>query len=112
MAYLIRPQWICLPLAALFFLSGPASDARAEGEDLGKQVFTTISQPPCMACHTLAAAGATGEVGPNLDKLKPDEDKVKRAVTGGVGNMPPFNETLNKEQIEAVSRFVANAVKK
>lgn len=114
MTLLIRPRWIHLPLAALFFLclSGLSFDAHAQSEELGKQVFTTIAQPPCMACHTLAAADATGEVGPNLDKMKPNEDKVRLAVERGVGNMPPFNETLNKEQIEAVSRFVANAAKK
>lgn len=111
MAHPIRPQWICLPLVALFFLSGPLFEARAQGEELGKQVFTSIAQPPCKICHTLAAVGATGEIGPNLDKMKPTEDKVQRAVERGVGNMPPFNEILNKEQIAAVARFVAKAVR-
>jgi mono/diheme cytochrome c family protein len=37
----------------------------------GKSVFTGIGG--CSSCHTLAAAGATGTVGPNLDtRLKPD----------------------------------------
>jgi len=99
-------------LAALFLLSGLLFEARAQSEELGKQVFTSIAQPPCMICHTLAAVGATGEIGPNLDKMKPTEDKVRLAVERGVGNMPPFNEILNKEQIAAVARFVANAAKK
>jgi cytochrome c551/c552 len=37
----------------------------------GKQVFTGIGG--CGACHTLAAAGTTGTVGPNLDtRLRSD----------------------------------------
>ena len=27
----------------------------------------------CASCHTLAAAGSTGTVGPNLDQLKPSD---------------------------------------
>jgi cytochrome c2 len=33
----------------------------------GKKAFTDSG---CSACHTLAAAGATGKIGPDLDKLK------------------------------------------
>ncbi len=33
----------------------------------GKQVFLSGSSPSCSACHTLAAAGSTGAIGPNLD---------------------------------------------
>ena len=35
----------------------------------GADVFTTAG---CPNCHTLAAAGANGRVGPDLDRLKPD----------------------------------------
>ena len=34
----------------------------------------------CAGCHTLKAAGATGNVGPNLDALKPPEPTVKHQV--------------------------------
>ena len=39
-----------------------------------------------------------------------NSERVRMAVEGGVGNMPPFGETLTREQIEAVSRYVADAV--
>ena len=94
-----------------FFLLVFSFQAHSQSADLGKQVFTTISQPPCGLCHKLAAADATGEIGPNLDELKPDEEKVRRAVERGVGNMPPFGEVLSKEQIDAVTKFVADAVR-
>ena len=41
----------------------PTGDAAA-----GKQVFESAG---CVACHTLADAGSTGTVGPNLDDAKP-----------------------------------------
>jgi mono/diheme cytochrome c family protein len=99
-------------LAALpLLLSVFPLPARSQSADLGKQVFTEIAQPPCALCHKLAAAGAAGEIGPNLDELKPNEDKTRRAVERGVGNMPPFGEVLTKEQIEAVTKFVAQSVR-
>jgi hypothetical protein len=33
----------------------------------GKLYFTSGTSPACASCHTLAAAGAQGVVGPNLD---------------------------------------------
>jgi mono/diheme cytochrome c family protein len=106
----IDPKWLCVPLS-LLVLTGLSFQAHAQSEELGKQVFTTIAQPPCAVCHKLQAAGAVGEVGPSLDELKPTEEKIRLAVERGVGNMPPFDEVLTKEQIEAVTRFVAKAVR-
>ena len=40
-----------------------AGDAAA-----GKEVFASAG---CAGCHTLADAGSTGTVGPNLDEAKP-----------------------------------------
>ncbi len=111
MKFLTGTKRVCLPFALLFVI-GLTLQAHAQNDELGKHVFTSAAEPPCMVCHTLAAAGAVGEIGPNLDELKPTEDRVRRAVQQGVGNMPPFGEVLNKEQIEAVARFVANAVRK
>lgn len=84
--------------------------AGAAAQEAGRDIFTANAAPPCALCHTLADAEATGEIGPNLDELKPDEDRVRRAVTGGVGNMPAYSETLNSDQIAAVARYVAKAV--
>ena len=45
----------------------------------------------CAACHTLKAANAVAEVGPNLDDLKPNKalvlNTIKNGMTGN-GNMP------------------------
>ena len=75
---------------------------------LGREVFLERAEPRCGICHTLADAGAEGAVGPNLDDLKPNEDQVRTAVKGGVGAMPPFEEVLSAEEIEAVAHYVAS----
>jgi sulfite dehydrogenase len=54
----------------------------------------------------LAAANAAGKIGPSLDELKPDADRVARAVKQGVGVMPPY-ESLTDEQIATLARYVA-----
>ena len=46
----------------------------------------------CGGCHTLAAAGATGNVGPSLDVSKPTEALVIDRVTNGKGAMPSFSD--------------------
>jgi cytochrome c6 len=79
----------------------PAGDPAA-----GKAVFT--GSAGCSSCHTLADAGATGNVGPNLDDLKPSYDAVEKQVTNGGGVMPAFKDTLTQKQIEDVSAYVSS----
>jgi mono/diheme cytochrome c family protein len=76
-------------------------------ETLGRKVFTQIAQPPCALCHQLQAAGAAGKVGPSLDELQPDKQRVLETVRTGIGPMPPFADKLTPEQIEAVADYVA-----
>ena len=79
----------------------------AATEDEGRKVFTQAAQPPCALCHTLAAAGAEGTIGPSLDELKPDKPRVMQAVRKGLGAMPAFEGKLTDAQIEAVADYVA-----
>jgi mono/diheme cytochrome c family protein len=69
----------------------------------GKEVF--LAQ--CGSCHTLADAGTTGSVGPNLDAAKPPVDLVVERVTNGQGIMPSFSDTLSEQQIADVAAYVA-----
>ena len=69
----------------------------------GKAVFTSAG---CVGCHTLADAGATGTVGPNLDEAKPDSELVVTRVTKGMGAMPPFAGQLTDQQIADVAAYV------
>jgi mono/diheme cytochrome c family protein len=72
----------------------------------GKAVFTSAG---CVSCHTLADAGATGTVGPNLDDAKPDTELVVTRVTKGMGAMPPFAGQLTDQQIADVAAYVTQA---
>ena len=72
----------------------------------------TIFQSTCASCHTLAAAGAHGTIGPNLDQLKPSETIVQHQVEVGGGVMPAFKGTLTAAQITAVAKFVASSAGK
>ena len=74
----------------------------------GAAIFKTN----CASCHTLAAAGATGTVGPDLDQLKPPLARVVRQVTNGGAIMPAFKGTLTAAQIQAVAKYVSSSAGK
>lgn len=64
----------------------------------------------CAGCHTLAAAGSTGTIGPNLDQLKPSMAIVVKQVTNGGAIMPAFGGKLSAAQIQAVAQYVSSSV--
>jgi mono/diheme cytochrome c family protein len=65
----------------------------------------------CAGCHTLAAAHATGTVGPNLDTVspKPDFRLATARVTLGKGVMPSFKGQLTDQQIADVAAYVVKS---
>ena len=83
----------------------PALDLKGD-PTAGKAVFTSAG---CVGCHTLADAGATGTVGPNLDEAKPDNELVVTRVTKGQGAMPAFAGQLTDQQIADVAAYVTQA---
>ena len=84
----------------------PPPPAAGGSTAVGKEVFASAG---CGACHTLADAGATGTVGPNLDEAKPSAELVVDRVTNGMGAMPPFADQLSEEQITEVAAYVSAA---
>jgi uncharacterized membrane protein len=70
----------------------------------GKAVFASAR---CGGCHTLADAGTTGNVGPNLDGAEPSRGLVRQRVTNGRGAMPSFRTQLDSAQIESVAAYVS-----
>ena len=86
-----------------------ALPAAARADEEGRRLFTGLT-PACALCHTLKDAGATGAVGPSLDELRPDRERVIKALRNGVGQMPPFAH-LSDAQIEALARYVEAATK-
>lgn len=84
----------------------PTTTSPADLGAQGKEVFASAG---CSGCHTLADAGATGTVGPNLDDAKPNLQLVTDRVTNGKGAMPSFKGQLNDAQIQAVATYVSQA---
>ena len=78
--------------------------------ELGLEIYNNKAQ--CGSCHTLQAAKSDGEIGPNLDMLKPRLEQVVNAVTNGIGVMPPWEDILTPEEIEAVAYFVFKSTNK
>ncbi|HWG54998.1 MAG TPA: c-type cytochrome [Gaiellaceae bacterium] len=84
--------------------AGEATPNAGQTEPSGADVF---AQNGCGSCHTLAAAGSAGTVGPNLDEAKPSPERARQFVAEGAGAMPSFADTLDDAQIEAVAQYVS-----
>jgi mono/diheme cytochrome c family protein len=109
--------WLAAAFAVIVLLVGPeligahkpASAAAGAGSSgappSGQAVFASAG---CAGCHTLAAAGANGTTGPDLDQAAPDAAAVAAIVRSGGGTMPSFQGRLSDAEIQAVAQYVAD----
>jgi len=91
--------------------TGTTTEAPSEGEgegdpEAGEQVF---ADGGCGGCHALEAAGATGNIGPNLDEAEPDTELVVERVTNGMGTMPSFSGQFSEQEIQDVAAYVVQS---
>ena len=91
----------------LLFSKNVLADTKME---LGLDVYNNKAM--CGTCHTLQAAGSSGNIGPNLDALKPQIAQTIYAVTNGIGVMPPWEGILTSEEIEAVAYYIFTSTSK
>jgi cytochrome c oxidase subunit II len=100
--------------------AGAAVDAKA--------LFTSgdadTGATACATCHTLADAGAKGEVGPDLDKVLKGKDAAfikesildpDKEIAAGFqpGVMPSnFGDTLSPEQVDALVKYLSEVTNK
>ncbi|MGZ4272110.1 MAG: cytochrome c oxidase subunit II [Solirubrobacteraceae bacterium] len=93
-----------------------------------KQLFTNgnadTGATACATCHTLADAGAKGQVGPDLDKVLKGKDAAfikesilspDKVIAPGYqpGVMPPnFGDTLSAEQVDALVKYLSQVTNK
>ena len=75
--------------------------------DKGKQIF--LGDGNCATCHSLEDAKSNGNIGPNLNEIKPDISRVLLAVTNGIGVMPAYQGQLSDEEIKAVAIYVVKS---
>ena len=73
----------------------------------GKIIF--VGDGNCATCHSLDDANSNGNIGPNLNEIKPDISRVLMAVTNGIGVMPAYQGQLSDEEINAVATYVAES---
>jgi mono/diheme cytochrome c family protein len=79
-------------------------------EKHGRQLFAER----CANCHTLKAANAVAQVGPNLDDRQPNKALVLNAIQNGraAGNGNMAADLVEGEDAEDVAEFVAKATGK
>ncbi len=120
---IIKVKKIFLVLIFLFFSVSACTDPKevAESEsqeaaasvaqmELGLEVFNNKAQ--CGMCHTLQAARSEGQIGTNLDQLKPQIPQIISTVTNGIGVMPAFEGMLTMKEIDAVAYYVFESTNK
>jgi mono/diheme cytochrome c family protein len=114
-------SWLAAAAVVLMLLVGPklVAEDKAQSEPgaaayagaatgaaaSGKQVFTTN----CGSCHTLSAAGTSGQIGPDLDGTTLTAAQVAAKVREGGGGMPAFAGKLSAAEIDAVAAFVTGS---
>lgn len=101
--------------------AGEEAEAGTEGGSgsEGAQLFTSAG---CASCHTLKAAGATGEVGPNLNEsLAPDDDTQgievmivepnSEVVEGYSPNVMPqtYGQQLSGAEVHQLAEFIVES---
>ena len=101
---MIKKNFYLLVIIIFFnFFSIPVkSDALFE---MGKDVF--LNKAVCSTCHTLDDAGSDGQIGPNLNQIRPNKKIVINSVTYGIGVMPAYEGELSPKEIEAVAHYVS-----
>ena len=73
----------------------------------GRRLFRSTG---CGHCHTLAAAGAHGRNGPDLDTSERlTRAQIERQLVGASGDMPSYSGRLSKAERAAVAAFVYDA---
>jgi mono/diheme cytochrome c family protein len=99
---------------------GALAQAGLAGATTGEQIFTAAG---CAACHTLAKANASGNIGPSLDELAQaageqegsPEDYVRESVIDPdavvaegfqAGVMPAYEGRLNDEQLQTLAEYL------
>ena len=93
----------------------PSQAVLAEGERL-------FDDEGCSGCHSLQAAGATGEVGPNLDTALQNQSPAfietsivdpQAEIAEGYQDLMPttFGDSLSQQQIDALVQYLVQSTR-
>jgi mono/diheme cytochrome c family protein len=120
---IIKVKKIFLVLIFLFFSVSACTDPKEVAESESQEAAASVAQmelalevfnnkAQCGMCHTLQAAGSEGQIGTNLDQLKPQIPQIISTVTNGIGVMPAFEGMLTMKEIDAVAYYVFESTNK
>lgn len=86
-----------------------AATEQAPGTTAADEEALTLFETACGSCHTLAVAGTTATIGPNLDELQPTEEQVLAAIAnGGAGSGQMPAGLLSGPDAERVAELVSS----
>jgi cytochrome c oxidase subunit 2 len=103
---------------------GGAGGAAVDAKALFTSGNADTGATACATCHTLADAGAKGQVGPDLDKVLKGKDAafIKESIVDpdkeiaagfSAGVMPAnFGDTLSGEQVDALVKYLSEVTNK
>lgn len=101
---------------AVLALAGASAAASGCGDDTpgavrgdpvaGSRVAEAV-EPACARCHSLAAAGWEGTIGPPLDQLRPGFAQTLAAIERGPGMMPSYGDELSTRQARDLAAYVS-----
>jgi cytochrome c oxidase subunit II len=91
----------------------PRASPSQAGHESGRAVFARMG---CGSCHTLAAAGSSGQIGPDLDSRLGHHTRatliaqITSPAGGGLGAMPDdFGSRMNARELDALVSFLLSA---
>jgi mono/diheme cytochrome c family protein len=109
-------------LAAVEVFGGEHEEGEGSAaESPGAEVFSSVAQPPCSNCHTLAAAGATQTLGPNLDETLQGKDRAfiresildpdAEVAQGFPDNLMPedYGQKLSDQELDELVTFLVES---
>jgi cytochrome c oxidase subunit 2 len=118
-------KWVAKMTAAKAAAGGGGAGAAAiDAKALFQKGDADTGATACATCHTLADAGATGTVGPDLDKFLKGKDPAfikqsildpNKVIAPGYQPdiMPPnFGDTLSAAQVEALVKYLSDVTNK
>lgn len=97
-----------LLFAAFFFHSCVSAEKSEENASIDPARLYTIH---CASCHKPDGTGGVSGA-KNLTSSQLSTDEIANVITQGQGDMMPFQDILNKNEIDSLSSFVFELRKK